>query len=109
MALLLILKSSLPPATKLGQGNIFTGVCDSVHRGGPASVHAGIPPPTPPPPEQSILGDTVNEREVCIVLEYKLHKKSQPTHADLLQLNKILLQATRFKTMWLFLPHTSFG
>ena len=26
--------SSLPPATKLGQGNIFTGVCDSVHRGG---------------------------------------------------------------------------
>ena len=24
---------SLPPATKLGQGYIFTGVCDSVHRG----------------------------------------------------------------------------
>ena len=24
----------LPTATKLGQGNIFTGVCDSVHRGG---------------------------------------------------------------------------
>ena len=24
----------LPPATKLGQGYIFTGVCDSVHRGG---------------------------------------------------------------------------
>ena len=23
----------LPPATKLGQGYIFTGVCDSVHRG----------------------------------------------------------------------------
>ena len=23
----------LPPATKLGQGNIFTGVCDSVNRG----------------------------------------------------------------------------
>ena len=23
----------LPPATKLGQGNVFTGVCDSVHRG----------------------------------------------------------------------------
>ena len=68
---------------------LFTG------GGGPASVHAGIPHPTPP--EQSILGDTVNERAVCIVLECKLHKKSQPTHADLLQLNKILLQATRFK------------
>ena len=24
----------LPPATKLGQGCVFTGVCDSVHRGG---------------------------------------------------------------------------
>ena len=34
----------LPPATKLGQGYIFTGMCDSVHRGGSASVHAGIPP-----------------------------------------------------------------
>ena len=28
----------LPPATKLGQGYIFTGVYDSVHRG-------GVPPP----------------------------------------------------------------
>ena len=26
-------KSLLPPATKLGQGYVFTGVCDSVHRG----------------------------------------------------------------------------
>ena len=24
----------LPAATKLGQGNVFTGVCDSIHRGG---------------------------------------------------------------------------
>ena len=31
----------LPPATKLGQGYVFTGVCDSVHRGGavPDQVH----------------------------------------------------------------------
>ena len=29
----------LPPATKLGQGYIFTDVCDSVHRGGPGGVH----------------------------------------------------------------------
>ena len=33
----------LPPATKLGQGYIFTGVCDSVHRG---STLAGTPPGT---------------------------------------------------------------
>ena len=105
----------LPPATKLGQGNIFTGVCDSVHRGcgvpqcmlgyhnPPGTRHppgpgrypwdqAGTLPwdqvgtpwtrQTPPrtrqapplgagrhPPEQSILGDTVNERAVCILLE----------------------------------------
>ena len=39
----------LPDATKLGQGNVFTGVCDSVHRGVSASVHAGIPPPPPHP------------------------------------------------------------
>ena len=41
----------LPPATKLGQGYVFTGVCDSdsVHGGVSASVHAGIPHP----PEQT--------------------------------------------------------
>ena len=40
----------LPAATKLGQGNVFTGVCDSVHREGrvSASVHAGMPDPPPP-------------------------------------------------------------
>ena len=40
----------LPAATKLGQGNVFTGVCDSVHRGG--SLAGRRPPgrenPTPP-------------------------------------------------------------
>ena len=30
----LLLCPFLPPATKLGQGNVFTGVCDSVHSGG---------------------------------------------------------------------------
>ena len=34
----------LPAATKLGLGNVFTGVCDSVHGGLCASVHAVIPP-----------------------------------------------------------------
>ena len=34
----------LPPATKLGQSYVFTNVCDSVHRGVSALLHAGIHP-----------------------------------------------------------------
>ena len=34
----------LPPATKLGQGNIFTGVCDSVHGGGLPQCMLEYPP-----------------------------------------------------------------
>ena len=44
--LLISLMMLLPPATKLGQGNVFTGVCDSVNgRGGaiPACIAVGIP------------------------------------------------------------------
>ena len=47
----------LPPATKLGQGYIFTGVCDSVHgsggQGGLPQCMLGYHPPRqgrPPPP-----------------------------------------------------------
>ena len=67
----------LPPATKLGQGYVFTRVCDSVHGGGPALVHAGIPPlgvdtprkkPGRPPPV-CMLGDIRNMRAVRILLE----------------------------------------
>ena len=41
------MKQYLPPATKLGQGYVFTRVCDSVHRGGvggviPAIIAGGI-------------------------------------------------------------------
>ena len=81
----------LPPATKLGQGYIFTGVCHSVKGGGmrqtpPLSRHPprSRPPPGPdtpqtrspwtrppgadnPPPR-----DTVNARAVRILLECKL-------------------------------------
>ena len=47
----------------LGQCNIFTPVCHSVHRGGSVSVHAGIPPyppgpHTPPPPPNRRGTDT---------------------------------------------------
>ena len=132
----------LPAATKLGQGNVFTGICDSVHRGGclpqeqtplppgadtpqsrhpleqtpPGSRHPPSPEKTPPseltppqdqttpkqtprsrhpgtkytprtkctslglstppglsaPPPGSRLRHTVNERPVCILLEYIL-------------------------------------
>ena len=50
------------PQRSCGQGNIFTPVCHSVHRGGSASMHVGIPPPlrirppradTPLPREQT--------------------------------------------------------
>ena len=39
----------LQPATKLGQGNVFTGVCDSVNGGvpGPGGVPGGDPPGRP--------------------------------------------------------------
>ena len=81
----------------LGQGNIFSTMCqDFCSHEGSASVHAGIPPPrpgTPPrsrhhtlyppeqtsppetrhaPPAQCMLGDTVNKRAVCILLECNL-------------------------------------
>ena len=66
----------------LGQGNIFTLVCHSVHGGGGVCLSAcwdtRTPPSRPPqdqaPPlrEQSMLGDTVNERAVRILLECNL-------------------------------------
>ena len=80
----------LPPATKLGQGYVFTGVCDSVHRGGvclSACYDTTTPleqththpeqatplrsrhPPEQTPPAQSMLGDTVNRQAVHILLE----------------------------------------
>ena len=38
----------LPPATKLGQGYVFTRVCDPVHKGGVVSQHAlQVSRPTP--------------------------------------------------------------
>ena len=44
--------------------------------GGSASVHAGIPSPPgparPPPGQWCMLGDTVNKRAVCILLECNL-------------------------------------
>ena len=38
-----VLKISLPPATKVGPGNVFTGVCDSVNGGGLAQGGCLLP------------------------------------------------------------------
>ena len=81
----------LPAAMKLGQGNVFTGVCDSVHRWGVGvclsarwdTPRSRQPPPprsrhTPPradtpwrrhPPGSRLRHNTVNERPVRILLE----------------------------------------
>ena len=50
----------LPPATKLGQGYIFTGVCDSVHRGGLPQCMLGYHPPArqTPSKETPLAGQT---------------------------------------------------
>ena len=68
----------------LGQGNIFTPVCHSVHRGGLPQCMMGYPPDQAPslgpgtPPDQAPpwpgipLGDTVNGRAVRILLECNL-------------------------------------
>ena len=66
----------LSPATKWRQGNVFTPVCHSVHRGGvctTSQTHPGRHPlpsacwDTPPVP--SACWDTINQRSVRILLE----------------------------------------
>ena len=53
----------LPPATKLGQGYVFTGVCDSVNRGGTSYPLEQTPPWEQTPPEQTPPGvDTTPEQ-----------------------------------------------
>ena len=46
----------LPPATKLGQGYIFTGICDSVNRGAVCSEGYSIPACTEAPRPDTPLG-----------------------------------------------------
>ena len=73
-------KVLLPPATKLGQGNIFRSVCQEFcsQEGRSAPLHAEIHPPGPDPPsppgpdpcqEQCTLENTGNKRAVRILLE----------------------------------------
>ena len=59
----LVGNTSLQPAMKLGQGNVFTGICDSVHKegwgGGLPQCMLGSPweqnPPEQAPPKQAPL------------------------------------------------------
>ena len=75
----------LPPANEVCESYVLTRVCHSVHMGGLPQCMLGYPPPgpdTPPRPgtpqdqaparAQCMLGDTVNERAVCILLECNL-------------------------------------
>ena len=69
-----ILFNLLPPATKLGQGYFFTGVCDSVYGGeylGRYAPRDQVQPPRPgtPSQRQCMPGDTGNKRAVRILLE----------------------------------------
>ena len=64
----------LPAATKLGQGNVFTGICDSVQgQGCLPQCMLGYPPEQTPPqsrhPPGSRRQHTVSERSVRILLE----------------------------------------
>ena len=61
------------PKRSFGQGNNFTPVCHSVHRGGNPPGPDTSPPSRdqtrPPPPRNSRLRNTVNDRPVRILLE----------------------------------------
>ena len=95
----------------LGQGNIFTSVCQEFcPQGGGVCLSAcwdNIPPQElAPPPEQSMLGDTVNERAVRILLEcnlvtnqlrrwntlkrnFKIFREQRSIHCSTLQLTSL--------------------
>ena len=62
----------------LGQGNVFTGVCDSVH-GGYASVHAVIPTPeqTSPPRSRTPCKETPPKKEVPLPLPLGPHPRGK--------------------------------
>ena len=62
----------LSPATKLGQGYVFTGVCYSVNRGGTSPPLRADTPQSRHPPPASMVWDTVDARAVRILLECNL-------------------------------------
>ena len=61
--------TSYRPQRSCGQGNIFTPVCHSVHRGGVCLSACWDTPPSRHSPPGSRLRHTVNERPVRILLE----------------------------------------
>ena len=109
-AFLLLILFNYRPQQSCGQGYVFIRVCDSVHGGVSASVHAPLGADTPPgadtprsrhPPQsrhhppgsrhppESRLQHTVNERPVRILLECILvnyNKGAGRLYAELLSL-----------------------
>ena len=83
-------QSSLPPATKLGQGYVFTGMCDSVHRGGGVCLSAcwdTTPPAEQTPPSRHPPGSRHPPRsrhpQSRHPLEQTLPQSRHPPRADI--------------------------
>ena len=65
-------KFLLPPTTQLRKDNVFTPVCHSIHRGEVCHTLWADTPLIRHPPLRSACWDTVNKREVRILLECNL-------------------------------------
>ena len=103
----------LPPATKLGQGYVFTGVCDSVHRGGLPQCMLGYPPEqtplqsrhppeadTPLPREQTPPDQTPPHRRACWEIRSTRGRYAPYWTAILLQEKSMLSSLYHFSTIY---------
>ena len=63
----LLITNYYRPQRSCCQGYVFTRVCDSVHKGGSGSVHAGIPPPPREActPREAPSPGSMHPREAC--------------------------------------------
>ena len=78
---------SLPPTTKLGQGYIFTGICDSVHGGGclvrggllpgGAGLLLGVPGGDPPGTATAAGGTHPTGMHSCFPCFYQISQNSR--------------------------------
>ena len=93
------------PQRSCGRRYVFTGVCHSVNGGVSASVHAGIPHPSPlgadtPPPEQTIPGADSPRKQTPAYTQWVAGTHPTGMHSC----NKYLYANKSFRaTHWLFL------